>query len=318
MNMTPLYIICYFVYTTLTSTILSLLLGLRLLRRLLSSSSTDAGNVIALYEGTVNHERRHPARNSFRFTTRYALLDLDRPPYAPPAFLSADEARRAAKTNGPVFLLTTPASVGYRCSPVNIYYCYDIQGSKRIFKRCLIEGSNTPWGESVTFVFNPTSDLVPKCEYISPFSDMLGHWKLKMSEPEEDLYAYMSVQHPNFGNNNLVASLKAKKVEISSTTREDLEAFFWLQPHKITIITYWNAVRLWWKRVPFYEHPRKENPAYREEAIAKNGKTTQFCPGFGGKIAGNDVVSCEDQTLDRCYMWKDAPSPWSNLIAPYP
>lgn len=33
----------------------------------------------------------------------------------------------------------------------------------------LLQASNTPWGESVTFVFNPSYDVVPKPEYISPF-----------------------------------------------------------------------------------------------------------------------------------------------------
>ncbi|KAH6823064.1 hypothetical protein C2S53_002058 [Perilla frutescens var. hirtella] len=316
--MTPLYVLCYTIYTTFTSTILSLLLGFRLLRRRLFSSSTaakHAGNVIALYEGQLHHERRNPVHNSFRFTTRYALIDLDRPPYSPPTFLSADEARRAANTNGPVFLLTTLPSLGYRSTPVSYYYCYDIQDSKRTFKKCIVEGTNTPWAESVTFVFNPSGDSVPKCEYISPFSDMLGNWKLKVSEPGEDLYAYISVQHPDYGNNYFIATLKGKKVNISSTTPDDLEAFFWLQPHKGSIISYWNGVKLWWKNAPFQEHPRKENAAYREKALARNGKTTQFCPAFGGNNPVEDVVRPVG-TIDRCYMWKDAPWPWSSLIAP--
>lgn len=102
--MTPLFLLCYIIYTTITSTTLSLLLGLLLLRRISAlPTSEEIGNVIALYEGTVYHARRHPAHNSFRFPARYALIDLDRPPYSPPHYLSADDARRAAKTTGPVY-----------------------------------------------------------------------------------------------------------------------------------------------------------------------------------------------------------------------
>lgn len=103
--MTPLYIICYMVYITITSIIFSLQLGFRLLLgRILPLGTTarDTGNITALYEGTLRHERLHPIRNSFKFTARYALIDLDRPPYSPKTYLSADEARRTAKTNGPV------------------------------------------------------------------------------------------------------------------------------------------------------------------------------------------------------------------------
>ena len=74
------------------------------------------------------------------------------------------------------------------------------------------------------------------------------------------------------------------------------------------------GVKLWWKNADFHEHPRKENSMYREKALERNQKI-QFCPAFGGKSAVNDVVHNEE-TIDRCFMWKDAPWPWSYLIAP--
>ncbi|KAI3470196.1 hypothetical protein Pfo_026859 [Paulownia fortunei] len=302
--MTPLYLLCYITYTTFTSIILSLLLAFRLLLRRRVSvphGSKETGNIVALYEGTVYHVRRHPVHNSFRFPARYALIDLDRRPYAPPNYLSADDARRAAKTNGPVFLLRIPPSLGYERSPVNFYYCYDIEGSTRTLKKCIVEASNTPWGESVTFVFNPSSDLVPKSEYISPFMDMLGNWRLKVNEPGENMYAIVSVQHPKFGN-YFTASLTAKRVITSSIMSDDLEAFFWLLPHKVSITAYWNALKLLWNNVPFYSHPRRENPAYREEAFPRDEKV-QFCPAFG--VEGR---------IDRCFIWKDAKWPWLYLI----
>ncbi|GFP85245.1 hypothetical protein PHJA_000668200 [Phtheirospermum japonicum] len=312
--MTTLYLLCYISYTTFTSIIFSLLLALRLLLHRVSGygRSAELGNIVALYEGTVCHQRRHPARNSFRFPARYALIDLDRPPYAPPNYLSADDARRAAKTNGPVHLLRIPPSLGYERSPVNLYYCYDIQGSTRTLKKCLVEASNTPWGESVTFVFNPGSDTVPKSEYISPFMDMLGNWRLKMNEPGESLCLIISVQHPKLGN-HFTATYTATRVNISSNMySDDFEAFFWLMPHKVSITAYWNALKLWWKNVPFYTHPRTEKPTYREEAFARDEKI-QFCPLFGGNKANNNMKRVEER-VDRCFVWKDAKWPWSYLI----
>lgn len=77
-------------------------------------------------------------------------------------------------------------------------------------------------------------------------------------------------------------------------------------------------MKLWWKNGHFYEHPRKQDPAFRETALARNGKKIQICPAFGGMNAVNDdVVQCEGMdTIDRCYMWKDASWPWSYLISP--
>ncbi|KAL0305706.1 UNVERIFIED_CONTAM: hypothetical protein Sradi_5987900 [Sesamum radiatum] len=148
MNMTtPIYLVCYIVYTIFTSTILSIPLALRYLIRCISPlrAAKEIENIVALYEGTVHHERRHPVHHSFRFPARYALIDLDRPPYSPPNFLSAEDARRAAKTNGPVFLLRIPPSVGYERSPVNLYYCYDMEaGSTKTLKKCIVEPRESP------------------------------------------------------------------------------------------------------------------------------------------------------------------------------
>lgn len=59
-----------------------------------------------------------------------------------------------------------------------------------------------------------------------------------MSEPGEKLYALVSVQHPKLGT-NFTASLTAKRVIPSNI--QDHDAFFWLLPHKVSFVTYWNV-----------------------------------------------------------------------------
>ncbi|KAG6410983.1 hypothetical protein SASPL_129056 [Salvia splendens] len=289
--MTPLFVLCYIIYTTITSTILSLLLALRLLLRRISSlrTSEEIGNVIALYEGSVYHERRHPARNAFRFPARYALIDLDRPPYSPPNYLSADNARRAAKTNGPVHLLRIPSSLGYERSPVNYYYCYEIEGSTKILKKCLVEASNTPWGESVTFVFNPSSDLVPKSEYISPFMDMLGSWRLKVSEPSEHLFAFIAVEHPQLGT-YFRASFTAKKFDFSDAKRPCF--LFVCNVHLVCIWTISQKFVLLLCLLRFFKKSTCSAPKNRQELI---GKVQQFVGLQTTTLVQFCVVSCNSQ-----------------------
>lgn len=98
------YLLCSILSTSFTSLILSLLLPFRCLyRRIFAAwASDDAENFVELYEGTVWHERRRPVHHSFRYAVRYAFIDLDNAPHAPADHLSADDARRVAKTNGPV------------------------------------------------------------------------------------------------------------------------------------------------------------------------------------------------------------------------
>lgn len=160
--------------TCFTSLAFTLLLPFRLIlarhrRPPPPSLSTAQDEAVSLYEGTVWHDRRRPVRHSFNYSIRYALFDLDHAPRVPPDHLSSNEARRMAKTTGPVlvaefkllffsflaeeniyiwwnevkycdsYLLTIPPSVGYEQNPLSLYYCYDLEGSIKVLKKCIAE-----------------------------------------------------------------------------------------------------------------------------------------------------------------------------------
>ncbi|KAG6416741.1 hypothetical protein SASPL_124179 [Salvia splendens] len=308
------YLLCSIISTTITSLLLSVLLPFRRI------STADRRNSVSLYQGTVFHERRRPVHHSFRYSVRYALIDLDNAPDPPPNHLTAEEARSASHTNGPVFLLTIPPSVGYEQNPLSVYYCYDVEGETQTLTKCiaeerkplddielnlLLQVTNTPWGERVTFLFNPNSDLVAKPLHVSPFMDMMGKWSLRTNEPADNLHIVISVQHPELGN-YFTASLTAKRVAPSSSDNHSW--FFWLMPHKVALWIYWHALKLWWKNVAFVQHPRYQNSTYREDAI-KRDEGICLCPSFGNKEALNHLRGAK--TLNnRCFTWTDAKWPW--------
>ncbi|KAJ0439547.1 hypothetical protein HanHA300_Chr16g0626581 [Helianthus annuus] len=93
-----LYLLCSIISNTFISFTLSLFLPFRRL----FPHSTDATNSFALYQGTVWHERRRPVHHSFKYSVRYAFIDLDLAPHPPPDHLSSQQARDIAHTNGPV------------------------------------------------------------------------------------------------------------------------------------------------------------------------------------------------------------------------
>ncbi|XP_043690275.1 uncharacterized protein LOC122641025 [Telopea speciosissima] len=322
--MEAVYLLCSIIYNSVTSSILSIHLLYRFLLRAFSTVSSSSSSPshplneeeeeeVALYEGSVWHERRRPVHHSFRYPVRYALIYLDR---AKPDTLlnhfSADQARKITATTGPVFLLTIPKSVGYEQNPLSVYYCYDLEGSIQCLKKCIAEVTNTPWGERVSFIFNPDSDLVAKPLHVSPFMDMLGNWKMKANAPGEHLFLAISVQHPELGD-YFTATLTAKRV---ASTSEGL-IFFWLMPQKVAVWIYWQALKLWWKNVPFVQHPRYFNSKYREEASMRDRKLQ--CPQVLGK--GEDSCAqfessysaCSDgiNSRDRWCVWRDARWPWS-------
>lgn len=314
--MEALYLLCSILSTFLTSLFLSLLIPFRILllsrRRWLSPTTTAAADSVSLYEGTVWHERRRPVHQAFRYSVRYALIDLDGACTPLPNHLSADEARRVAATTGPVLLLTIPESVGYEQNPLSLYYCYDLEDSSKHLNKCIAEVTNTPWGERVLFVFDPKSDLVAKPLHVSPFMDMLGNWSIKANAPGDILFVAISVQHPTLGD-YFTATLRAKRVSSSSVSDHSL--FFWLMPHKVALWIYWHALKLWWKNVSFIQHPRYTHPEYREEAMIRDQKL-RCCPitrankGEHMRVEAMQEHMADTDSGARFFKWRDAKRPW--------
>lgn len=112
-----------------------------------------------------------------------AAIGLDDPPAWFSAqsrdHMTADEARAFARTAGPVTLLTNPQVAGYSQNPISVYYCYSARSGKGVglgLDRCIAEVTNTPWGERVTFLFDPCGESTPKALRVSPMMDMKGEW----------------------------------------------------------------------------------------------------------------------------------------------
>ncbi|KAI3873327.1 hypothetical protein MKW92_017538 [Papaver armeniacum] len=315
-----LFLLCSIISTSLISITLSLLLPLQYLYTTLSSSKLkekEENNnepAIVLYEGEVWHERKRPVHNSFKYSSRHALLDLDRAPKSLPSsffsnHLSSQEARNITSTTGPVFLLTIPPCVGYEQNPLSVYYCYELVDSVLCLRKCIAEATNSPWGERLSFVFNPhDSDCIAKQLHVSPFMDMLGNWTIKATEPGNSLSISISVQHPTL-RDYFIATLNAKRV---SSGASDPALFFWLMPHTVALWIYWQALKLWWKNAHFVPHPRYQNPTYRAEALTRDRKL-QGCPIFvqeDDASYSNTAVDNNDQKR-RYVRWREAQWPWA-------
>uniref|UniRef100_N1QSI2 Uncharacterized protein n=1 Tax=Aegilops tauschii TaxID=37682 RepID=N1QSI2_AEGTA len=346
--MEALYLLASLATTLLTSTLLSLLLLLRLPFARRSARGGGGAGATRLYEGRVRHSRRRPAGHAFEYAVRYALVDLDLLPLS--GYLSAADARRIASTSGPVRLLTVPKSVGYEQNPLSVYYCYDeaAQEQDEHLKMCIAEVTNTPWGEKVMFTFQPGSDLVAKPLHVSPF------------------------MHPTLGN-YFTAALDAKLVGQTNDSVK-LATFFWLMPHKVAAGIYWEccfsfpltegkstqedfssgnrtkqvsiaqeiadvgncyivtkvqAFRLWLKNVRFLDHPRYLSGSYRSEALKRDLEIRSSCSflhqipreSIGRSGTATTYETAENSNHQdykagggsigaRWCVWRDAQWPW--------
>ncbi|THG06709.1 hypothetical protein TEA_029492 [Camellia sinensis var. sinensis] len=152
--------------------------------------------------------------------------------------------------------------------------------------------TNTPWGERVSFLFDPTTDLVAKSLHVSPFMDMLGNWSMRTNAPGDNIFVTISVRHPKLGD-YFTASLTGKRI---SSSAADHALFFWLMPHKVALAIYWEALKLWWKGVAFIQHPRYANVGYRQEALIRDMKL-QYCPAFSQDIQNHQPLEGSDSDL---------------------
>ena len=167
-----------------------------------TNESASEARTTTWYKATVHHARNKPVTHRFSYDVRVAVVDLDDPPSWYDArtndTMTADEARAAANTRGGVRLLTDPAVAGYVQNPISVYYCYDESGA---LETCIAEVTNTPWGDRVTFLFDPSGASVPKVLHVSPLMDMKNVWTLSTRDPKgsDRLYLRVSVDHAELG-----------------------------------------------------------------------------------------------------------------------
>ncbi len=245
-----------------------------------------------IYEGQVRHRRYTPKSHKFNYKLFYVYLDLDEidtvfnkrwfwssKRSAPARFNRSDylgdknislkqavldcvEQETGKRPDGPVRLLTHLRYFGYVFNPVSFYYCYDKTDSK--IETIVAEITNTPWGERHPYVLPLTSAMqkktymkfdIKKDFHISPFMDMDMQYDWRFTEPTDLLTVHMN----NFDANGKVfdATLSLQKKPMTARSCSRALTFFPFMTLKVISSIYWQALRLFIKRTPFYSHPEK-------------------------------------------------------------
>lgn len=244
-----------------------------------------------LYVGTVRHRRFLPVEHVFEYRMFMVYMDLDELPGvfdgrwlwsarrpAPAWFRRSDylgdpsvpldravrdkaESETGVRPTGPIRMLTHLRYFGYVMNPVTFYYCFSEDGQS--VETVLTEITNTPWNERHTYVLSrdPAEDRegasrhrFEKAFHVSPFMDMAHAYDWRFTRPDQSLVVHM--ENHRGGTKYFDATLSMRREEMTKAAlRRSLLRHPWMTVRVATSI-YWQAARLWLKRVPFHDHPK--------------------------------------------------------------
>jgi DUF1365 family protein len=246
----------------------------------------------ALYTGRLSHRRRRPLTHVFDYPVCYVWLDLAeldtvfkgrwlwstrrpalawlrRADYLGDPAVALDtavrdrvEAETGRRPDGPVRLLTQLRTWGHCFNPVSFYYCHDRED--RTIETVVAEITNTPWGERHAYVLPASSGTrdagrvrfrFGKQFHVSPFMPMDQEYDWMFAEPGRTLEVRMINRRA--GARVFDAVLRLERREITSTSLAWALASQPLAAVNVLRRIYWQAFRLWLKRVPFHAHPAR-------------------------------------------------------------
>jgi DUF1365 family protein len=246
-----------------------------------------------IYEGIVRHHRYQPVDHRFQYPLFLLFLDLEelptlfdrrwlwstnRPNIA--WFRRADhlgspqqpldqsvreivEQQLGFRPSGAIRLLTHLRYFGVSMNPVSFFYCY--KGGTNNVEAVVAEVNNTPWNERHCYAIDTRHELTSsdsagwlserhaKRFHVSPFLNMEMDYAWFLSNPGERLEVGIENWTPQ--EKIFDAQLSLNRVSLGAWNSARVLIQYPFMTVQVFAAIYWQALRLWLKRVPYVPHP---------------------------------------------------------------
>ena len=246
----------------------------------------------ALFEGRIRHRRFSPVSHDFDYGIAMLWLDLSEydEVFSGHKLWSVNQSNVAAfhrcdhfgenhqdlaqtiravveqacgrRFSGPIRLLTHPRYFGHVFNPVSFYFCYD--GSGEQIEAIVAEVSNTPWRDMHLYVLNPDDNPLgelrfraAKAFYVSPFMPMEQDYCFRFNQPGQRLNVHIENWQDGVKVFDATLSLTRKPI-----THANLSRVLWrfpLMTIQVVVGIYFQALRLWRKKLTFFPRKVKDN-----------------------------------------------------------
>lgn len=249
----------------------------------------------AIYKGWVRHRRYFPKQHQLRYQVFMLLLDLaeldqvfsdtafwSTTRWAPARFKREDffgdpslpldaalrqhvKSQTGVYPTGPIRMLANLRYFGFIINPITCYYCFDDQEQLQYI---VAEVNNTPWNERHAYVLPCEPERKQqridfyKCFHVSPFNPMDIRYFWRSSHPGESLSIHMQnwrdIEQSGSESLEFDATLSLQRETISAQALNKLIWQYPLMTGKVVLGIYWQALKLFIKGVPIFDHPKKQ------------------------------------------------------------